>query len=66
MAENFGIPQLVEYLTQMNLRLANVDQEQELIELAFHGSHGQWRMIVGLQQKKDVRIHWVRLQTKAA
>lgn len=55
MAENFGIPQLVEYLEQMGLRIANVDQEQEIIELAFHGNHGQWRMIVGIQQSGDAR-----------
>ena len=55
MAENFGIPQLVEYLEQMGLRIANVDQEQEIIELAFHGNHGQWRMIVGIQQRGEVR-----------
>src|SRR5438132_4620774 len=55
MSENFGIPQLVEYLTQMGLRLANVDHEQEIIEMAFHGNHGQWRMIVGIQQSGEVR-----------
>ncbi len=55
MVDSFGIPQLVEYLTQMGLRLANVDEEQEIIELAFHGNHGQWRMIVGLQQSGEVR-----------
>ena len=55
MAENFGIPQLVEYLKQMGLRIANVDMEQDIIELAFHGNHGQWRMIVGIQQSGEVR-----------
>jgi hypothetical protein len=55
MAVNFGIPQLEEYLTRMGLRLANVDLEQEIIELAFHGNHGQWRMIVGIQQSGEVR-----------
>ncbi len=55
MAVNFGIPQLKEYLTRMGLRLANVDLEQEIIELAFHGNHGQWRMIVGIQQSGEVR-----------
>src|SRR5438477_12513737 len=55
MAESFGIPQLKEYLTRMGLRLANVDQEQEIIEMAFHGNHGQWRMIVGIQQSGEVR-----------
>lgn len=55
MAENFGIPSVVEYLTQMGLRIANVDQQQEIVELAFHGNHGQWRMIVGIQQSGEVR-----------
>ncbi len=55
MAGNFGVPQLVEYLEQMGLRIANVDREQEIIELAFHGNHGQWRMIVGIQQRGEVR-----------
>src|SRR6266699_889743 len=55
MAESFGIPHLKEYLTRMGLRLANVDLEQEIIELAFHVNHGQWRMIVGIQQSGEVR-----------
>src|SRR6266704_2756103 len=55
MAESFGIPQIVEYMKQMGLRLANVDEEQEIIEMAFHGNHGQWRMIVGIQQQGEVR-----------
>lgn len=55
MAEDFGIPQLVDYLTRMGLRLGNVDQEKEIIELAFHGNHGQWRLIVGLQQSAEIR-----------
>lgn len=55
MADNFGIPQIVEYLTEMGLRVANIDDEQEIIELAFHGNHGQWRMIVGIQQSGEVR-----------
>src|SRR5438105_8864877 len=55
MAESFGIPQIVEYLKQMGLRLVNVDEEQEIIEMAFHGNDGQWRLIVGIQQKGEVR-----------
>lgn len=55
MAESFGIPQIAEYLAQMGLRIANEDAEQEIIELAFHGNHGQWRMIVGIQQEGEVR-----------
>src|SRR5438067_4620930 len=55
MGDDFGISQLVEYLTGMGLHLANIDHEQEIIELAFHGNHGQWRMIVGIQQSGEVR-----------
>lgn len=55
MADHFGIPQLKAYLTKMGLRLANVDLEQEIIELAFHGNNGQWRMIIGIQQSGAVR-----------
>src|SRR5436853_2706759 len=55
MADHFGIPQVVDYLSQMELKLAHVDHEQEMIELAFHGHQGQWRLIVGIQQKGDVR-----------
>ncbi len=55
MSDSFGIPQLVDYLTQMELKLAHVDYEQEMIELAFHGHQGQWRLIIGIQQKGDVR-----------
>ena len=55
MAESFGIPQLVDYLKQMGLHIANVDRKQEVIELAFHGNSGQWRMIVGFQQSDEIR-----------
>ena len=55
MADHFGIPQLVDYLTRMELKLAHVDHKQEMIELAFHGQQGQWRLIIGIQQKGDVR-----------
>lgn len=51
MANHFSIHKLVEYLTRMNVKLANVDEERELIELSFHGNFGQLRMLVGLQQK---------------
>jgi hypothetical protein len=55
MADSFGIPQLIDYLTQMGLRIANVDHEQEIIELSFHGDNGQWRLIVNIQQSDDIR-----------
>jgi len=51
----FGVPQITSYLTQMCLKMAHVDYERELVELAFHGSHGQWRMIVGFQQQGEAR-----------
>src|SRR2546426_806269 len=55
MADSFGIPQLVDYLTHMGLCIANVDQDQEIIELAFHGDNGQWRLIVNIQQSEEIR-----------
>lgn len=55
MSESFDISQLTEYLKKMSLKLAHVDEQKELVELAFHGNHGQWRMIVGIQQSGDVR-----------
>ena len=55
MADSFGIPQIVDYLTHMGLCIANVDQEQEIIELAFRGDNGQWRLIVNIQQSEEIR-----------
>lgn len=55
MAESFGIPQLTQYLKQMNVKIAKTDVEKEVIELAFHGEHGNWRMIIGLQQRGNIR-----------
>ena len=55
MADYFGMPHILEYLTRMGLHLAYVDEEQQIIELAFHGNHGQWRMIVGIQQSEESR-----------
>jgi hypothetical protein len=55
MADSFGIPQLMDYLTQMGLHIADVDHEQEIIELAFHGDNGQWRLIINIQQSNDIR-----------
>jgi len=51
----FGIPQITSYLTRMCLKMAHVDYEREIVELAFHGNHGQWRMIVGFQQQGEAR-----------
>ncbi len=55
MADPFGIPQVASYLTRMGLKMAHVDYEREIVELAFHGNHGQWRMIVGFQQPREAR-----------
>lgn len=55
MADSFGIPQLVAYLTSMGLTISNVDQEQQIIELAFRGENGQWRLIVHIQQSEEIR-----------
>ena len=55
MADSFGIPQLVVYLTNMGLSIANEDQEQQIIELAFRGDNGQWRLIVHIQQSEEIR-----------
>lgn len=50
MTDYFGFPHILDYLSRLGLRLAHVNQEQELVELGFHGNHGQWRMIIGIQQ----------------
>src|SRR5437763_9445688 len=55
MADSFGILQLVDYLTNMWTTIAHVDQEQEIIELAFRGDNGQWRLIVHIQQSEEIR-----------
>lgn len=55
MADSFGIPQVVDYLSRMGLQIASINQEQEIVELAFHGNHGQWRLIISLQQSCQVR-----------
>lgn len=55
MAQPFGVPQIKDYLVRMGLKIAHINEEQELVELAFHGSQGQWRMIIGFQQDGDIR-----------
>src|SRR5579883_3173673 len=55
MADSFGFPHILEYLERLGLRIGQVNYEQELVELGFHGNHGQWRMIIGIQQSGDVR-----------
>jgi hypothetical protein len=53
MAHAFGLPHIIEYLRRLGLKIAHVNNEQHMIELAFHGNHGQWRMVVGLDYTND-------------
>ncbi len=53
MASSFDISHIIDYLKQMGIKIAHVDYERSTLELAFHGDHGQWRMIIGVQQKAD-------------
>lgn len=55
MADSFGIPQVIDYLTRMGLQIASMNPEQEIVELAFHGNQGQWRLIISLQQSCQAR-----------
>ncbi|HVU66112.1 MAG TPA: YbjN domain-containing protein [Ktedonobacteraceae bacterium] len=55
MADSFGIPHIVDYLARMGVQIASMSPEQEIVELAFHGSHGQWRLIASLQQSDQAR-----------
>jgi hypothetical protein len=55
MADSFGVPQIVDYLTRMGLQIANIHPEQEIVELGFHGNHGQWRLLISLQQSCQAR-----------
>ncbi|GAC1392705.1 MAG: hypothetical protein NVSMB38_17140 [Ktedonobacteraceae bacterium] len=55
MADPFGIPQITSYIMKMGLKTAHVDYEREIVELAFHSSHGQWRMLVCFQQHGESR-----------
>jgi hypothetical protein len=45
MADSFGIPQLVDYLTNMGLCIANVDQEQEI-----DGSNGEIKVTQAISE----------------
>ncbi len=49
MTESFGIAQVVAYLNALGLRVASIDERQEMVELAFHDTLGQWRMMIALQ-----------------
>ncbi|MGH2508883.1 MAG: YbjN domain-containing protein [Ktedonobacteraceae bacterium] len=55
MTDSFGVPQVLDYLAQMGLQIASIDAVHEIVELAFHGNHGQWRMIISLQQTCQTR-----------
>jgi hypothetical protein len=54
MADSFSIHHITHYLRQMGVKIAHLDERQDIIELAFHGHQGQWRMIIGMQQKGDL------------
>jgi hypothetical protein len=54
MADSFGIRHIAHYLRQMGVKIAHLDHGRDIIELAFHGDHGQWRMIIGIQQKEGI------------
>jgi len=53
MADSFSIHHIIQYLRQMGIKIAHLDYGRDIIELAFHGDQGQWRMIIGMQQKED-------------
>lgn len=55
MADRFGIPEVTEYIEQMGVKIARVDHEHEIIEIAFYGEHGQWRMAIGFHQTGETR-----------
>jgi hypothetical protein len=55
MAEGFGLSQVIDYLHLMGLQISTTHPQQELLELAFHGHHGQWRLVISFQQANDAR-----------
>lgn len=55
MADRFGIPQIQSFLEKMGIQVSQLLPEQEVIELAFYGSQGQWRIVIALQQQGEVR-----------
>src|SRR5690242_7688354 len=55
MADSFGTSDIVEYLQQMNLKVAHIDYRQETIKLVFHNHLEQWQMVICFQQRGEVR-----------
>ena len=55
MADSFGTSHIVEYLQQMNLKVAHIDYRQETIKLVFHNHLKQWQMVICFQQRGEVR-----------
>ncbi len=55
MANSFGISQVTDYLAQMGVQIATLNPTLEMVELAFHGNQGQWRLIVSVQQTGQTR-----------
>ncbi len=54
MADSFSIHHITHYLRQMGIKIAHLDYGRGIIELAFHSDHGQWLMIIAVQQKEDL------------
>jgi hypothetical protein len=53
MTESFGIPQVVNYLKQLGLKISQIDRPRNTVELAFHGEQGKWKLLVGIHQSGD-------------
>ncbi len=58
---HFGLNKLLEYLKQMDVKIASVDKKREMIELSYHGTEGQWQMIVSLHQSGSARNLMLRV-----
>jgi hypothetical protein len=39
----------------MGVKIGRINKERQTIELSFHGNEGSWQMIIGFQQRGDVR-----------
>lgn len=55
MADSFSILQVQSFLQKMGIQVSQLLPEQDVIEMAFHGGQGQWRVIVTLQQQGEVQ-----------
>ncbi|GCF07629.1 YbjN domain-containing protein [Dictyobacter arantiisoli] len=48
MLDHFNILHIAEYLKRLGLKISHLNHKQKTIDLTFNGSHGQWRMVVGI------------------